>query len=664
MTAPPARRAWPRHAGLTFALLVVFALYAPVARLMLLHDDAVNIFWMAGFDVGSVFTADFGSGGSSSRPLANAVWIATREAFGWHLPAITHMWNVWAHTLNTALVAALAARLAAAVRAPRGAFAFSSALLFGLFPLSYQSVIWAGAIYHPLMAMLGLAAVHAALAARRRRGAWLAAALCALLAILAHEAGFLFSVGLAWLCTVVAAARKERAPWPALVIGAASAAYPIAYRAVLAAARFGEPASGVVAPFADAGPNALYFAQAAVWWLVALARPVAGLTQDAPLLIALLLAAAALATIAITARSPFVWLLVASAGWTALTASVPIAALSADYVRFGPRLLYSPSIGIALGWAAVLAAGLGRLAWRPARALVWLLVAGLCAWSAAYTAERTNETARLTPAMTAIDRAQRQTATDARVALVNVPWWNAPAYPAFFIGAEGMPLYQHDGALEWMWIGAQSNASRPTRVVRHPAWVTRDAQWVYGQPGPEVDAAALRALVLESDLTFAFKYDAPGLRAVPLAAIARGGSAGAPVAALTDSGGGQAYVVRASATVCGDALTLSVVWRIAQPLSRPTAVFVHGLDGTGAQRFAADRDLLDGLLPLNELPGGVELADAREVRLPADLAASSLAAVRIGAYSRDDGRRLAAARSDGAAWDQDGVRVDVGQSCP
>lgn len=646
------------------ALLIVFALYAPASRLMLVHDDAVNIFWMSGFDVATIFAADFGSGGSSSRPLANALWIATREAFGWHIPAITHMWNVWAHALNTALVAALAARLAALVLAPRRAFALLSALLFGLFPLSYQSVIWAGAVYHPLMAVFGLAAVHAALAAMRRTGPpWLLALGLVLLAVLCHEAGFLFGVGVAWISAIVASARSEPVPWPALGLGAASLAYPIAYRALLAVARFGEPASGVVAPLADAVPNALYFAQAAVWWLVALIRPVTGLTQDAPAWIGILIVASAVATFAVVRRGPRAWLVVAGAGWTALMASVPIAVLSADYVRFGPRLLYSPSIGIALGWAAVGAAILDRLRWPAARAAVWAAVAGLCAWSGAYVAERTDETARLTPALAAIDRAQGESNSQSRVALVNVPWWNAPTYPAFFIGAEGMPLYQHDGALEWMWVGAQSNRPRPTRVVRHGPWVTRDARWTYGQPGQDLDAATLRSLVLDSDVTYVFQYDPPGMRSVPLARVTRAPAAGVPLAVLAATAGGRVAVSRASASLCGGLLRLTVAWRTEQPLTRATAVFVHGLDAGGGQRFAADRDLLDGLLPLDELAPGMELTDTRDIRLPADVPAGTLSAVRLGAYGREDGHRLAATRVDGTAWDQDGVVVAVAREC-
>lgn len=121
-------------------VLAIFALYAPAIRLMLFHDDAANIVWMNAFNMLSIFSMA-GQTGASARPVVNLLWVLTREVFGWYIPAIIHAWNVWLHVLNTALVAALALRLGRRFHIRGLLFPALSALIFGLFPFSYQAVL-------------------------------------------------------------------------------------------------------------------------------------------------------------------------------------------------------------------------------------------------------------------------------------------------------------------------------------------------------------------------------------------------------------------------------------------------------------------------------------------------------------------------------------------
>src|SRR6266542_1300780 len=90
-------------------LLVVFVVYAPSVRLMLLDDDAVIIPAIAGRNLLSIFVNN-GIVDVAYRPLSYALWLLVRDLFGWFIPGLLHMWNVWLHILNMALVSALATR--------------------------------------------------------------------------------------------------------------------------------------------------------------------------------------------------------------------------------------------------------------------------------------------------------------------------------------------------------------------------------------------------------------------------------------------------------------------------------------------------------------------------------------------------------------------------
>lgn len=654
---------------LCLVVLAVFALYTPSVRLILLHDDAINIAWMQGYSPFSIFFANWSAGGASARPMANAPWLLTRDLFGWFIPAVVHMWNVWLHTLNTALVAMLALRLGRRMGLPGLAFPALAGLFFGLYPLLYQSVIWAGAIYHPVMAAFGLLAVHASLFARERerghRREWVMCFMLVVAAALSHEAGFIF--GLLVLLTQVAVGLGKQgrfAPTPAIAIAGLSLLYPLINRIIVGAS--GGNAAPRLRPLDEIIANVIYFMQGMVSWLVILLRPPIGLTESAPLIIVGLFAVAVGLSLLFLARMKLLWLGLYALAWWAIFSLAQSLVLDRAYVSFGPRLLYAPAISIALFWAAVVAA-LVRAIRQPALKLAPLgFTALLLAWCVPYVNERIAETERLTPAMAAIDADLRALGPDAKVLLINLPWWNAPAYPAFFVGAEGMPLFQHDGAPAWTWLATVSGTRRETSAVRHEFSLTRDARWNYGQPGETLDDAALRARMLASDLIYTFDYDPPGVRARRVGHIRRIEHSGAMssdfVAKLSlKDGEADAFLHQASARLCDGAITLDLSWSVDRPLGATAGVFVHGLNARGEQTITADRDLLNGALPLDQMPADVTIDERRVIPAPPDV--GQITELRVGAYRRDDAARLTATRADGQVWPGDEVVVPVRAGC-
>jgi hypothetical protein len=321
-------------------------------------------------------------------------------------------------------------------------------------------------------------------------------------------------------------------------------------------------------------------------------------------------------------------------------------------------LLYSASVGIAFVWGAFIA-GAFHLMPHPIGKVTVLGIAGaLLAWGVPFIHERIVETERLTPAMHAISNDLRdRMPADAKVLFVNMPWWNAPANPAFLIGAEGMPIYQHEGAPAWTWIAANTAIRRETTYARHPASLTQDPRWMYGQPGEDHDDAALRQRMLESNGVYAFDYDSPGLRARRVALISPAASTPETFIAVLTEGEARYYITQAEALHCSGRIVLDVGWQRAGDASQPLGVFVHGIDAQGNQALTADKDLLNGVMSLDQLPPAVIVNERRIIALPQGTPV--IHSIHLGGYRRNDVARLPASRPDGARLEGDQLTVPV-----
>jgi hypothetical protein len=372
------RIVWRSHLFIMGAILLgIFALYVPALRLMLIHDDAANITWMNGFNVLTVFAVDV-SRGATPRPVANALWVLIRELFGWYIPTLLHAWNVLFHVLNVALVAAFAHRIGRQLGMRGWAFPIFSALIFGLFPFSYQAVLWAGAIYHPVLAAGGLCTMHAYLTASQRKGLrwWFVCALALVLTCLAHESGFMFGLLIAATEVLFMLAGKRPLHVPPFVIGALSLTYPVLYRLLL-------PTMWGVSQQQDIGAllyrmvaNLPYIMQAMISWTIILLRTQIGLTQSIPIIVTgIFVLTVASAAVWLASRRALTTGLIALGWWAAL--SVPLLILDHSYLQISPRLLYTPAVGIALFWGAVIALLVQHLRHPVARAIVIIPVVTL-----------------------------------------------------------------------------------------------------------------------------------------------------------------------------------------------------------------------------------------------------------------------------------------------
>ena len=653
-------------------VLAVFALYAGVLRLMPFHDDAVLMPAINNRTLLSIFeNRPFGDG--HHRPVSYVPWLLTRDLFGWFVPAVLHFWNLLAHTLDTAMIGSLAGRLCPGARAQKRAAQLAAMLAFGVAPLSYEAVLWASALVHPWMVMFGLGALHSWLDYQRRRRAGMLA-LCALFlsaACLSHEIGFVFSV----LIVLIALYQRNqrKVPWAAFGLLAGGIGYALLYRFWLITKWADPAANAYAAGIGERLASAAWQAQSLLALPVHALRA-AGIAPSEALAVPALLT---LAVVIIGAALGWAWragrlraAVFALAFW--LVCAAPSALLlTQDYVWTSPRMSYLPALGAAL-CAAMLAATL-----RPAaiRKLAWVIALAGSVWHADYIATRLVETSRLTPALRLIDEDLRRTDSADRLLLINSSFTNLALKPAFWIGREGMPFWEHGNTDEngpfWAWPASVSGVVRETRNVQHePSLSDRDPElsggahlftlgangrFRYALMGVRIDDAGLASFAAQSSLVYRFEYDMPGVRLLRLAWLRQDNPAGraGPDVARFDSG----LVLRAArAWRCGAHAYASLTWVWPDAVSpRPLAVFAHGYRGAG-QVLVADADPAGGLWPLQRLPAGRALTELREMPIDALAPPDTL---HFGVYLRENGQRLHARRADDAGWDGEEVVIPV-----
>ncbi len=678
-----------RRLPLLIVVLLAFGLYAGVVGLMPFHDDAVLMPAIQNRTLLTIWeNRPYGDG--HHRPMSYVPWLLTRDVFGWYTPSVLHWWNLAAHVLNAALTGALTRRLTRGKGLPLAPFL--AMLIFACAPLSYEAVLWASALVHPLMTLFGLSAVHAVLHARRSAGGLRQALLYGLgvvlllLACTSHEMGFVFGVAIAWLELMAAIQERRRLTWPAIALAVIGLAYALNYRFRLIT-KWTDPSTRDYArgPF-EWLANSAWQSQSLVAMPLRALRvlglaPAGGDAALAPIVTVLALAVGLAALALLLARRPARLAALSALGLWAICAAPSALLLTQDYVWNSPRMSYAPAAGAASFWAVVLCSALQCVRGAAVRrALTGAGLAAACAaalWNAQYVRERLIESLRLTPVLRAIDADLRASAPDARLLLINSSFVNLATRPAFWLGREGMPIWEYgykivEGPL-WAWPAALSNTRRDTQNVRHePSLSDRDPDLIgpeyfftrgsgqpfrYGVFGEQVDDGGLRNALLRSDVAYRFDYDLPGFRATRLWLRAPGATTTtAPSLATFAAAQARIDLLRARAWTCGARSYLALSWRLTRAPDSSAAVFVHGYD-TGAQVLSADRDPAGGHVPIELLPPGLEISETRELRRDSG-DAQPLAELRLGVYDRATGVRFAALRMDGA-WPGDEVVVPV-----
>jgi hypothetical protein len=640
--------------------LAIFALYAPSLRLTTLFDDAYIIMVIGNRSLLSVFDlAPYGA--LVYRPMSYVPWLLVRDWFGWFRPDMLHYLNVATHVLNTALLASLALRLGHVWRLKGIAFPALAALFFGLFPFSFQAVLWPSALPHPLMTLYGLAGVHAYLASRaakqvNKRRFWLLVAAVALFAAcLCHEQGFIFGI-LAALVECALAWHERRKPhWAAFGLAALMLAYAVFIK-LFGQTMWTDPNATMLATgLTDWMTSLAYHAQGMLAWLLILLRNLIGLPEQKIAILIGLLILNTLGVLGLLLAFKRLTLGLLGLIWWSVAIAPSVLLLSQYYVISGPRLMYVASIGVALLYAGLVASLLAARSY-VLKGAVLIFVLGLSAWCVPYVMARTNVTADLTASLKSIDQDLRASPADSKVLLIDLPGWASTDNPAFLMGSEGMLFFQDSMVPPSTMLASVGNTWRDTVHVRDIPTPAYGTGHIYGVAGPMEDGTALKAGVLAANYVYRFSFDAPGLRVQRLAVLQPGGSDSASALAHFSKGAAGVTLAQAQAIACTDQVVLDLTWSHVTDIQEPVAVFVHGMDVGGQQVAVADRDPVGGLLPLNEIPSTLELTERRVITGTSSLA---IAQLQVGVYSRMDGQRYPATRADGSLWEGDSVVIPV-----
>lgn len=516
-----------------------------------------------------------------------------------------------------------------------------AALIFALYPLSYQAVAWQ-APQQPIATLaVCVALLCAARYTRRRQTAYLIASLGAYAyALLSQESALPFVAMFFWLAFFnpppTRAACPRRNFWPLLHLALALIFLVIWLNVPRVG---GVTGRGLDARVLAYGLQGVTFALAAP-----LSSPLSGLAVNTLIIV---FAAGWLAlTLGVWAwhgrRAALL-----SALWITAGLLPVVIGLSWSYTRIGARLVYPAALGVAIawgGWVAQLFATGGRR--RAVGLAVALGVVGVSIgqW-ASFQQVYQHGTRFLDETIKALSPQP-----DRSILLINYPdrlWvWPSP-YPLGEWGLILAPVVQNvsDYAVAATGRSAQTVSRSAFRVGADDRAAYPYAVFMRGEDTPP---ATLAEVAAQTDRVWLTDYAPDGelkLRDV-------GALRPATSAAYRVQFGEAAQLIESRI----DGATVELTWRAISPLREGDTIFVH-LWRDGAFVAAFDGDSLGGLIPPANWPRNTEVVDVRAIAT-GDLPSGPYE-VRVGLYNRGDGARYPAVEAQGNRLPDDAAPIGV-----
>ncbi len=580
------------------------------------------------------------------RPLPFTIWKVINVLTGGFPPVVIHAINVICHALNGALVLALIYLHQS--RTAKGLIVGSvAAVLFLLFPFSYQAVPWAGALTHPLVTLLMLASIVTAV--RAQDGASRALRVISLagtvLAPFAHETGVLVALGLTLFLVTSGRAKNLRElvarTWPYWLISLLAAGSMLAVRL-----HAGSPVAP--AEMESRLQNGVYFVQGLAYPAAPIATRLLGLAPGLNDLGAVLLASVpVLALLAfVCVRLGQGRLVLFGLGWFLFMVTPAWLLLAFSYVVDGPRLMYEASLGAALFWSIPVAilvdrwASLTTVVKRLAAAIpAAVVVIGAVVGSAGFLAERADMYEQTRLASVGMLQAAVQPAEDKRNILsVNFPGWIAPKTATYALGHEGVsfiPEYSSPSDLVWAMTGVDSPMYNAVVTELQSHWrfnyLNYGSRWTAPDLQPQLRIARQVLFTSYRGQNLA-TYSAGRLEAENMARDDA-------VAASYDD---RLAVRSGDWRIVPEGLLVTLHWQSWLTLTQEVRTFVHMRDAATGEMAAQEDGLpLMGLSnPLWWKPGD-QWADTRLLVLPQTVRPGKYA-LWVGVYPADGSARLPA----------------------
>lgn len=624
------------------ALLLIaigWAAYGFSLRLPLFSDDIPHFRWMEGQTWLGILTSSQGVG--YYRPLPFLIWKLLRSLQGgFHAPTL-HGVNLALHLLNGLLVWKLVNRHAQNGNLVSGA----AALLFLLYPFSYQAVPWVGSLTHPLVTAIILSSLSLYLLAESRPyGLWSTlSVVLAVLAPLAHETGVLAAP---LLCLLLwtgedrprfsKVLRRTRFHWLGALVGL------VIWLAV---------PKGVQPPqvwnLEARYQNGVYFLQGLAYPVAPLARSIwmAGWGLDDLQSVLLVCVPGVLLWGWLLWKKGQQQLLLLSGGWFLLAVAPAWLMLGFEYVIDAPRLLYLSSVGTALFWAAPLQGwGTNRLR-RLGQIVAGLAVLSIATVNYAFVRQRAAIYEEAGKWITQFVQGVRLVSRPGAILCINCPEFLAPRESTFAVGHEGVPICAWHQLDDLFWVN--TGEEREVIGLVFPD-VQRPWKYHYGSAGEVHTWISLQEPLREAAGVLLTDYSGEEIAVDLVGALEEEDIP--PAEEFLADFDGRVRLLFADVRREDGAVVAELRWQLVAPLTEDTTVFLHVLDQSGQLVGQRDGYPLMGLSrPIAWHPGDI-WQDLRRLRLP-----PGEYRFLAGLYTTEGGQRLSATDPTGRRFPDDAV---------
>ncbi|MBN1977060.1 MAG: hypothetical protein JW918_06630 [Anaerolineae bacterium] len=621
--------AHPAIASGLIALALTALLYGDALALPLFSDDLVQIPWLESISWDELWSSPSPYG--YYRPLWYSLWRVWGALFGGLHPFSLHLLNVIAHFAASWLAGLLAAAWVSPTgkgREKTGSIpACLGSMLFAAFPFARQAVAWPGAVYNPLVSAMAAGAVLAYDRGRQGRGTrWIGLALLlTTMSALTYEAGLLAGIMVALTEGVGWMQRRwprRLSPWPLAFIAL------FAITALIWHTMRGAGAAGFGLTPTDLQRSAGFLAQGAIYPIAPLPQWATTWTTHSAEIGLWLAALPALALLAWSGLRQNRGAFLLGAGWFALFAVPPLAAMEADWFMLAPRFLYMTAAGMALMWAAALSPWLARL--RLSRQLIAVGILAMALIPAGLFIKDGVRLYRMAgePIWEAAKAAER----DRPLLLVNLPLRITPqsrVYPLGFEGITPLPARVTADGLVYVHTGISDAAEAVSFGVVAPAPLPGYGVQLHGdQVGWQELAEAAR----KAAAVYLTHYEPERISLVEAGTVGADAPPGEPVARF-----GDRVTLLEATPICDEAgqVHLTAYWRAESAVETDATVFAHLLDAENALVAQADGYPLLGMQPFWAWkPGEV----VRDVRHFAPVASGDYT-IRLGLWEPASGER-------------------------
>ena len=593
MSDPSTRRLGITHYSLRFDLIVVaaivlitFLLYAPSLRYPFVWYDADDLLRAVKYPVATLFSGV--PNYQYYRPLIFTFWKLILDTWGADSAPIFHAYLIGGHILNSVLLYALTRALTRS-----RSIAAVAALLFTVYPFSYQAVTWIIAHQPPSMmfVLAGLLvytkARNNAKAIGRKMWRWqLLAIVLLVISMLLHESAYV-SVGLIILIEAYLFLMK-RVPkislWPLAYIVVTSVMYFI----------YSSAAKSSLPQTTFELSTGLYLLQGLVYPAAMLLARVCQPVGCDPAALLLLASLIFLGVLAVFWRMQRTMLIGLFGVWWFLGGILPMwAGRDFVYNEYAPRLLYLAGAGACIAIAAIVGRGIEATRYNFKRIMAFGLVALILIQSTLFVFRRQglydDAFALLTQENNAMFAPRAGQALF--INTVELFTFRDQEFPLGWFGALVSPWHNH--------IVTDRNLR-----AQNADWVIEPAQAQHVQEqarlqlefhGQVLPPAQLQTAIISA--TQVFRVEAPR-NDLQLFQSGQIEHHAAPPDSFAARWPGDVRLISATIESETGVPVLNLDWFIGSPIDPDVTVFVHVLNEAGQVVAQADGDLVGGYVPI------------------------------------------------------------------